>query len=151
MKKKKKNISNLLFKEYFTNYRSSSDMYKKLRNTEGEWNEERVFSIREVLNKMKKIIENVPENKTFKIEKNKKIINIVERILEFNKQNQSRKGLKMLTPNQMLSRFTAADFERLHNTNRNAINTNNANNNAFGEKKFDFKNKCSIYQMYLKN
>ena len=100
---------------------------------------------------MKKIMEYVPENKTFKIEKNKKIINIVERILEFNKQNQSGKGLKMLTPNQMLSRFTAADFERLHNTNRNAINTNNANNNAFGEKKFDFKNKCSIYQMYLKN
>ena len=30
--------------------------------------------------------------------------------------------------------FTAADFERLHNTNLNAINTNNANNNAFGEK-----------------
>ena len=64
-------------------------MYKKLRNTEGEWNEERVFSIREVLNKMKKIIENVPENKTFKTEKNKKIIYIVERILEFNEQNQS--------------------------------------------------------------
>ena len=30
--------------------------------------------------------------------------------------------------------FTPADFERLHNTNLNAINTNNANNNAFGEK-----------------
>ena len=30
--------------------------------------------------------------------------------------------------------FTAADFERPHNTNLNAINTNNANNNAFGEK-----------------
>ena len=30
--------------------------------------------------------------------------------------------------------FTAADFERPHNTNLNAINTNNANNNVFGEK-----------------
>ena len=30
--------------------------------------------------------------------------------------------------------FTAADFERPHNTNLNAINTNNANNNAFGKK-----------------
>ena len=30
---------------------------------------------------------------------------IVERILEFNKLNQSGKGLKILTPNQMLSRL----------------------------------------------
>ena len=36
--------------------------------------------------------------------------------------------------------FIAPDFERLHNTNLNAINTNNANNNAFGEKKLVFKN-----------
>ena len=28
--------------------------------------------------------------------------------------------------------FTAADFERPHNTNLNGINTNNANNNSFG-------------------
>ena len=34
--------------------------------------------------------------------------------------------------------FTAADFERSHNTNPNAINTNNANSNAFGEKKKGF-------------
>ena len=33
---------------------------------------------------MKKIIENLPENKTVKIEKNEKIINIVERTLYFN-------------------------------------------------------------------
>ena len=30
--------------------------------------------------------------------------------------------------------FTAADFETPYNTNLNAINTNNANNNVFGEK-----------------
>ena len=34
--------------------------------------------------------------------------------------------------------FTVADFERPHNTNINATNTNNANSNAFGEKKKDF-------------
>ena len=33
------------------------------------------------------------------------MINIVERILEFNKQNQLGKGLKLITPNQMLSRL----------------------------------------------
>ena len=31
--------------------------------------------------------------------------------------------------------FTAADFERPHNTNLNAINTNYANKNAFGKNK----------------
>ena len=47
----------------------------------------------------------MPKNKTFKTEENKKMINIVERILEFNKQNQLGKGLKLITPNQMLSRL----------------------------------------------
>ena len=40
-----------------------------------------------------------------KIEKPDKILKIVEEILEFNKQNQSWKGLKILTPNQMFSRL----------------------------------------------
>ena len=33
------------------------------------------------------------------------IVNIVEMILDFNKQNQEGKGLKILTPNQMLNRL----------------------------------------------
>ena len=47
----------------------------------------------------------MPKNKTFKIEENKKIINIVERILYFNQLEQQGLGLKILTPNQMLSRL----------------------------------------------
>ena len=39
------------------------------------------------------------------IEQPDKILKIVEKNLEFNKQNQSGQGLKMLTPNQMLSRL----------------------------------------------
>ena len=40
------------------------------------------------------------------IEKPDKILKIVEEILDFNnKQNQIGKGLKMLTPSQMLSRL----------------------------------------------
>ena len=54
---------------------------------------------------MKKIIKNVPKNQTLKIEENERIINIVERILCFNQLNQEEKGLKFLTPNQMLSRL----------------------------------------------
>ena len=44
------------------------------------------------------------KKKTFKIEENKKIINIAERILYFNQLKQKGQGLKILTPNQMLSR-----------------------------------------------
>ena len=40
-----------------------------------------------------------------KIEKPYEIVDIVEKILEFNKQNQEGQGLKILTPNQMLSRL----------------------------------------------
>ena len=40
-----------------------------------------------------------------KIEKPDKILKTVEEILEFNKENQSGKVLKILAPNQMLSRL----------------------------------------------
>ena len=47
----------------------------------------------------------MPENRISLIEGNKKIINIVERILYFNQLEQQGSGLKILTPNQMLSRL----------------------------------------------
>ena len=80
-------------------------MYKKLREAEGKRNEDWVYLIKLMLNKMKIVSENVPENKTFKIEENEKIINIVERILYFNPLDQSGQELKILTPNQMLTRL----------------------------------------------
>ena len=40
-----------------------------------------------------------------KIEKPNEIVRVVEMILDFNKQNQQGKGLKILSPNQMLSRL----------------------------------------------
>ena len=40
-----------------------------------------------------------------KFEENEKIIDIVERILELNSKKQWGYGLKILTPNQMLSRL----------------------------------------------
>ena len=39
------------------------------------------------------------------IEKTEKIVDIVEELLEFNRQNQEGLGLKILTPDQMLSRL----------------------------------------------
>ena len=47
----------------------------------------------------------MPKDNTFKIEENEKIIDIVKRILEFNDKIQSRQGIKILTPNQMLGRL----------------------------------------------
>ena len=94
-----------MFNEYFNNRRSPSDMYKNLRGTEGERNEDQVYVIKKVSNKMKKTIKKVPQDRKAMIEENEKIINIVERILYFNQLNQSVQGLKVSTPNQMLSRL----------------------------------------------
>ena len=72
----------------------------------GTRNDNRVYLIKEVLKRMKKINKNVSENRKFKIEEKEKIIDIVERILCYNQLNQSGQGLTILTPNQMLSRLT---------------------------------------------
>ena len=77
IEKEEKNIDYELFNRYFTNYQSPSDMYKKLRKTEGKKNHEQVYSIKKVLNKMKKKIEGVPKNKKIMIDENKNIIVII--------------------------------------------------------------------------
>ena len=43
-----------------------------------------------------------------KIEKPNNIVKVAERIIVLNKQNQQGKGLKILTPNQILSRLPIA-------------------------------------------
>ena len=53
---------------------------------------------------MKDEIEKMSEEEKI-IEKPDKILEIVEDILEFNRKKQSGGGLKILTPNQMLSRL----------------------------------------------
>ena len=88
IEKEEKNINNEWFKKYFTNYRSPSDMYKKLRETEGKKNEDQVYLIKKVLNRMKKIIEKVPEDRKSMIEENEKTISIVEHIFYFNELEQ---------------------------------------------------------------
>ena len=55
-----------------------------------------------------------------KNEKPNKIVKIVEEILKFNKQQQLGTGLKILTPNQMLSRLpiTLAQLEAANNSEK---------------------------------
>ena len=60
--------------------------------------------IKSWLSDLKNEIENISEEEK-EIEKPNEIVNIVEEILEFNKQKQEGKGLKILTPDQMLSRL----------------------------------------------
>ena len=81
-------------------------MYKKLSETEGAVNELRVDSIKRILSKLQRTIDYVPQGNAFKIQENEKIIDIVERILVSNPLNQLGQGLKILTPNQMLSRLS---------------------------------------------
>ena len=56
------------------------------------------------LSDFKNEVEDMSEEEK-EIEKPNQIINIAEKILEFNKQDQQGKGLKLLTPDQMLSRL----------------------------------------------
>ena len=76
-----------------------------MREAEGKANEDKVYLIKKVLNKMKKVIKNVPEDRKCMIKENEKLINIVERSLYFNQLDQSGQGLIILTPNQMISRL----------------------------------------------
>ena len=54
---------------------------------------------------MKNIVKDAPKDKASRVEENEKIIDIVERILELNSEKKQGSGLKILTPNQMLSRL----------------------------------------------
>ena len=94
-----------MFKAYFTDYQSPSNMYKRLSETKGAVNEVRVDFIKKLLTKLKKIIKDTPKDDAAKIEEDEKIIDKFERILEFNNKIQSGQGLKILTARQMLRRL----------------------------------------------
>ena len=101
IKRKGQNINNELFKVYFTDYQSQSNMYKKLSETKNtEINKTRVNLIYKVLSKLY-----TPKDDAANIEENEKIIYIVERILQLNNKIQSGQVLQILTPNQRLNRL----------------------------------------------
>ena len=88
-------------------------------------NNELVSMIKSGLSDLKNEIERMSEDET-KIEKPYEIVDIVEKILEFNRKNQEGQGLKMLKPNQMLSGLsislaqfkTGNNLEKLKNKTR---------------------------------
>ena len=96
-------MNNNLFKEYFE-YSSPSNMYKNL-NTTTDINKTKEYKIEDKLANSMINIKNDLANNAKKIRNKNNMVKIVELILEFNKLNQLEKGLKILTPNQMLSRL----------------------------------------------
>ena len=80
-------------------------MYEVLRKAnDKETNSKLVNIFNSGLKDLKEKIKKMSKEER-KIEKPDKIVKIVKKILKFNKQNQKGKGLKILTPNQMLSRL----------------------------------------------
>ena len=82
--------SALLKELYKTNYKEKNRLLVSVINS----------GLKDLKEKIKKM-----SKKERKIEKANKIVKILKRILNFNKQNPKGKGLKVLTPNQMLSRL----------------------------------------------
>ena len=80
-------------------------MFKYLYQTnDKEKNTELVNMINSGLKDLKEEIKKMSEEEK-EIEDPESIVEIVEEILKFNKQKQEGQGIKILTPNQMLSRL----------------------------------------------
>ena len=102
--KEEADINKDLFKKHF-NFQKPSDLLKYLYVTNHkEENNKLVSVINSGLQGLKEEIKEMSE-KERKIEKPDKIVKIVKEILKFNKQKQEGRGLKILTPRQMLSRL----------------------------------------------
>ena len=102
--KKETGIDRELFENYF-NFQMPTAMLKTLYNlNDRKKNNKLVNIIKSGLSDWENEIEKMSEDET-KIAKPHEIVDIVGKILEFNKQNQEGQGFKILAPNQMLSRL----------------------------------------------
>ena len=92
-------------KNYLKDTLRPSDIFNSLNNIKDiEKNNKLVNMIISGLNDLKKEIKEMFEEER-ENEKPDKIVEISREILKFNKQCQEGKGIKILTPNQMLSRL----------------------------------------------
>ena len=102
--KEETDINKELFKKHF-NFQRPSEMLKFLYQTNDiKKNTKLVSMINNGLKDLEKEIKEMSEEER-KIEKPNKIVEIIEDILNFNKEKQEGQGIKILTPNQMLSRL----------------------------------------------
>ena len=101
---KEAKINKDLFNKHF-HYQAPSALLKDLyKINDKEKNRLLVSVINNGLKDLKKEITKMSEEEK-KIEDPELIVIIVEEILKFNEQNQQGEGIKILTPNQMLSRL----------------------------------------------
>ena len=98
-------INNELFKKHFK-LEKPILMYKVLyeTNNDKEKNSKLVNIFNSGLEDLEKEIKEMSKEE-IEIEKPYNIVKVVKKILEINKINQQGKGIKILTPNQMLSRL----------------------------------------------
>ena len=95
-------------------------MFKDLYITnDKKKNNDSVIMIKSGLSDLKKEIGNMNEGEK-EIEKPNEIIDIVEKIIDLNEQNQRGQGPKILTPDQMLSRLptTLAQLKAANNSEK---------------------------------
>ena len=104
LNKEEIDLNEELFKEYFK-IQKPSDMLMYLNKTnDKKKSNELVNVINSGLKDLKEEIKKMPEEEK-EIKDPESIVETVEEILKFNRQQQSGEGLKILTPNQMLSRL----------------------------------------------
>ena len=117
--KNETDIGKELFKNHF-GFQRPIDMFSILYTTnDKEKKNELVNVINSGLEYLKEEIKNMPENEK-EIEDPESIVEIVEEILKFNEQKQEGQGIKILTPNQMLSRLpiSLAQLQAGNNSNK---------------------------------
>ena len=108
-----------MFRKYF-NFETPTQLTKKLFEIKDKKkNNDFVEEIKNRWSKLKDEIEEMFEDEE-KIKKPDEILKIVKEILNFNKQSQEGKGLKILTSNQMLSRLpiTLAQLKAENNSEK---------------------------------
>ena len=113
-------INDDLFNKYFK-FQRPSDMLALLNKTnDTEKNNKLVNLINSGLKDLKEEIKKMSEAE-IEIEDPESIVEIVKKILKFNKQNQQKgQGIKILTPNQMLNRLpiALAQLNAVNNSNK---------------------------------
>ena len=125
---KSKIINEELLKKYF-GFQDLISMQKELYKSKNAGKNNKLANmIKSGLKDLKKDIEQMGDDVN-EIEKPDEIVDIVEKILEYNRQNQEGLGLKILTPHQMLSRLpitlaqikSANNLEKLKNEIRQLL------------------------------
>ena len=100
---KEKMIDPESFRKYFE-YLSPSGMYKNLNKTiNSEENKAEVDAIKDDSANLMETFKSSPKSDSKNIRNTNNMQEIIEGILEYTQLNQSEQGLKVLTPNQMLS------------------------------------------------